>query len=67
MSGGGFPKGFLWGASTASHQIEGAWDEDGKGPSIWDTFSHTPGRVRNGETADVATDATQTARTTEVP
>ena len=46
----------MWGASTASYQIEGAWDEDGRGESIWDTFSHTPGRVKNGDTGDVACD-----------
>lgn len=51
-----FPKDFLWGASTASYQIEGAFDEDGRGPSIWDTFSHTPGKVANGDTGDVACD-----------
>ena len=51
-----FPDDFIWGASTAAFQIEGAWDEDGKGPSIWDTFSHTPSKVANGDTGDVATD-----------
>jgi beta-glucosidase len=51
-----FPDGFLWGAATASYQIEGAWDEDGKGASIWDTFSHEPGRVWNDDTGDVACD-----------
>ena len=51
-----FPDGFVWGTATASYQIEGAVDEDGRAPSIWDTFSHTPGRVRNGDTGDVACD-----------
>ncbi|GLZ13349.1 beta-glucosidase [Actinomadura sp. NBRC 104425] len=51
-----FPDDFLWGAATASYQIEGAAGEDGRTPSIWDTFSHTPGRVLNGDTGDVATD-----------
>lgn len=48
--------GFVWGVSTAAYQIEGAVDEDGRGPSIWDTFSHEPGRVVTGETGDVACD-----------
>ena len=51
-----FPQGFLWGAATAAYQIEGAPDADGKGPSIWDTFSHTPGKVAAGDTGDVADD-----------
>jgi beta-glucosidase len=51
-----FPAGFLWGASTAAYQIEGAVTEDGRGPSIWDTFSHTEGRTKQGDTGDVAAD-----------
>jgi len=52
-----FPDGFLWGAATAAYQIEGAPDADGKGTSIWDTFSHTPGKVFHGDTGDVACDS----------
>ena len=51
-----FPAGFRWGAATAAYQIEGAVDEDGRGPSIWDTFCRTPGKVLNGDTGDVAVD-----------
>ena len=51
-----FPDGFVWGVATAAYQIEGAATEDGRGPSIWDTFSHTPGRTMNGDTGDVAAD-----------
>jgi beta-glucosidase len=51
-----FPADFLWGAGTAAYQIEGGAHAGGRGPSIWDTFSHTPGMVRNGDTGDVAAD-----------
>jgi beta-glucosidase len=50
------PRDFLWGAATSAYQIEGAVDQGGRGPSIWDTFSHTPGKVRHGDTGDVACD-----------
>ena len=51
-----FPADFIWGTATASYQIEGAFDTDGRGPSIWDTFSKTPGKVVNGDTGDNACD-----------
>ena len=51
-----FPDGFRWGAATAAYQIEGAVEEDGRTPSIWDTFSHTPGKTLDGDSGDVATD-----------
>ncbi len=51
-----FPKSFTFGCATAAYQIEGAWREDGKGPSIWDDFSHRPGTVRDGTTGDIACD-----------
>ncbi len=53
---GKFPKGFLWGSATASYQVEGAFNEDGRSPSIWDTFSKTPGKTVDGATGDVSTD-----------
>ncbi|MET7315349.1 GH1 family beta-glucosidase [Streptomyces thermoviolaceus] len=51
-----FPHDFLWGTATSAYQIEGAVAEDGRSPSIWDTFSHTPGKTDNGDTGDVACD-----------
>jgi beta-glucosidase len=52
-----FPDGFAWGAATAAYQIEGAARTDGRGPSIWDTFSHQPGNIRGGDTGDIACDS----------
>jgi beta-glucosidase len=51
-----FPKGFLWGSATSAYQIEGAWNEDGKGPSIWDVFCLIPGKVNGGDNGQVACD-----------
>ncbi|WP_117211254.1 GH1 family beta-glucosidase [Allorhizocola rhizosphaerae] len=51
-----FPEGFVWGSATSAYQVEGAAREDGRGPSIWDTFSGTPGKTRNGETGLIAAD-----------
>ena len=51
-----FPSSFAWGTSTAAYQIEGGWQDGGKGLSIWDAFSHTPGKVKDGSTGDVAAD-----------
>ena len=52
-----FPENFVWGAATAAYQVEGAVQEDGRGLSIWDTFSHMPGKTRNGDTGDIACDS----------
>ena len=52
-----FPRDFAWGAATAAYQIEGAVDADGRGPSIWDTFAHTPGKTARGDTGDIACDS----------
>src|SRR5690606_33654622 len=51
-----FPAGFFWGTATSAYQIEGAWNEEGKGASIWDTYAHTPGKIANGDTGDRAND-----------
>lgn len=51
-----FPEHFTWGAATAAYQIEGAWNEDGKGKNIWDVFSHIPGKIKNGDTGDTGCD-----------
>jgi beta-glucosidase len=52
-----FPKNFFWGTATSGYQIEGAWKEDGKGESIWDSFAHTRGKIKNGDTGDLACDS----------
>ena len=51
-----FPANFVWATATAAYQVEGAAVEDGRKPSVWDTYSHTPGKVANGDTGDVAVD-----------
>ena len=52
----GFPEGFRWGTATSAYQVEGAAHEDGRGPSIWDSFTREPGRIRDGSTGDVSVD-----------
>ena len=52
-----FSSDFIWGAASAAYQIEGAASEDGRGPSVWDTFSHTPGKTFDGHTGDIACDS----------
>ena len=54
---GAFPPGFLWGAATAAYQVEGAWNVDGRGESIWDRYAHTAGKIKQGGTGDVACDS----------
>ncbi|MGY4572883.1 GH1 family beta-glucosidase [Bradyrhizobium sp. USDA 3256] len=54
--GTNFPTGFVWGTATSSYQVEGAVNEDGRGPSIWDTFTHTSGKIEDGSTGDRAND-----------
>jgi beta-glucosidase len=56
IDGARFPAGFIWGLASASYQVEGAWDADGKGESIWDRFSHSVGKIKGAATADVACD-----------
>jgi beta-glucosidase len=56
MTSSTFPKNFVWGAATSAYQIEGAWDKDGKSLSVWDMFSHTPGKIANNENGDIAND-----------
>jgi beta-glucosidase len=51
-----FPTGFLWGAGTSAYQIEGGADKHGRGASIWDAFCRTPGKIKHGDTGDIACD-----------
>lgn len=50
----GFPKNFVWGVASSSYQVEGAWNRDGKGLSVWDTYVHEPGHIQNQDTGDTA-------------
>lgn len=52
----GFPKNFVWGVASSSYQVEGAWNRDGKGLSVWDTYVHEPGHIQNQDTGDTACD-----------
>ena len=56
MNNNSFPQDFLWGAATSAYQIEGAWNEDGKGENIWDRYAHRSGNIRNGDTGNIAAD-----------
>ena len=54
---GVFPKDFIWGCASSAYQIEGAWNVDGKGVNIWDTFTHIPGNIYGNQTGDIACDS----------